>query len=174
MEETNILSKSGLNTADGVVNKMEYDECPVCMENNLMETLCPNNHKVCMVCAPKIRSIKNWRTNKASCPICRAEIDYVPINPVNQNHNHHVDIFAPHNHPPIQRANRQDLRHDARLQFQQNIANHTIPANAEFGGIHTRKCGHGGCNRTGGAEGVRFLIFGDTNKRRYRCELHTQ
>lgn len=175
MEETNILSNSGLNTNDGVVNnkmEMDYDECPVCLENNLLEKLCPNNHKVCMVCAPKIRSIKNWRTNKACCPLCRAEIDYVPIPQETPPNLQIVEQFWQHHNQQI--ANRNEARNDARLQFQRNIADHSIPANATFGGIHNRKCGHDGCSRMGGAEGVRFLIFGNTGKRRYRCELHTQ
>jgi hypothetical protein len=48
-----------------------------------------------------------------------------------------------------------------------------IPPNSIFGGIHERKCGHRGCQRSGGAMGVRFLLYGDTGKRRYRCEEHT-
>lgn len=49
----------------------------------------------------------------------------------------------------------------------------TIPAHSTFGGIHERKCGHRGCQRSGGSQGVRFLLYGDTGKRRYRCEEHT-
>ena len=50
----------------------------------------------------------------------------------------------------------------------------TIPPHSVFGGIHERKCGHRGCQRSGGSQGVRFLLYGDTGKRRYRCEEHTQ
>lgn len=48
-----------------------------------------------------------------------------------------------------------------------------IPPETTFGGIHERKCGHRGCVRVGGQMGVRFLLFGDSGKRRYRCEEHT-
>ncbi len=43
-----------------------------------------------------------------------------------------------------------------------------IPANAVFGGVHNRYCGHRGCERRGGERGVRF------RGGLYRCEVHYQ
>ena len=70
----------------------------------------------------------------------------------------------PHNGPVWEAARQRFLDHrDAGR----------IPPGSCFGGIHERKCGHRGCQRQGGAMGVRFLLFGNTGKRRYRCEEHT-
>lgn len=63
---------------------------------------------------------------------------------------------------------------EAREQFLAHREAGRIPAHSVFGGIHQRKCGHPNCQRAGGSQGVRFLLFGGTGKRRYRCEEHTE
>lgn len=63
---------------------------------------------------------------------------------------------------------------DARELFLRQREAGVIPPNSVFGGIHARKCGHRGCVRWGGHMGVRFLLYGVTGKRRYRCEEHTE
>ena len=176
MEQTNILSNSGLNTAGHDDNHNKMEKCPVCWEDGILTEMCPNKHKLCNTCLIHVRSIRFGFTNKASCPCCRAEIDYVPLE---EGNNRQPGIFDPivrevrrgHGRP-----RGQEWR-DALTSFIQKKNQGLIPANAEFGGIHKRKCGHKlnnnmTCQRRGGDEGVRFLIYGDTGKRRYRCECH--
>jgi hypothetical protein len=59
-----------------------------------------------------------------------------------------------------------DLRAQRRAEFNAHRQAGRIPATARFGGIHERNCGHRGCNRRGGAMGVRFFDG------LYRCEVH--
>ena len=184
-ENTNNQSNTHLNAAGQHTNhnmNIIYEECPVCYEENLLSVMCPNNHKLCSICLRHIQGIKNWRTNTATCPICRANIPYVPINPPNNNVIPAHVFNAPNPQGPLRNlvpARRGHGRprgqewYDALTEFINNKNNGTIPANAEFGGIHNRGCGNRQCNRVGGKQGVRFLIYGDSEKRRYRCELHT-
>jgi len=176
------------------VNINNMEECPVCLEAHLLSPICPNNHKLCGVCLRHIQSIYNHRYHGAVCPICRAVIPYVPINPVPVNRVPAVDVFGNNTNAgfqdmdvfgigpgpvitfniPERRMNMPVLRRNALDLFNQNKRDGIIPENAEFGGTHERKCGHHGCNRTGGSQGVRFLIFGNTGRRRYRCEQHNE
>jgi len=50
--------------------------------------------------------------------------------------------------------------------FNQRRRDGLIPREALYGGVHNRRCGHRGCQRVGGADGVRFY------NRLYRCEQH--
>jgi hypothetical protein len=73
-----------------------------------------------------------------------------------------------------ERANRgfvenRDARLEANAEFIQLRATGQIPWDAQFGGVHRRKCGVRTCERTGGAQGVRFLKF-PNGTRQYRCE----
>lgn len=165
------------------------DDCPVCYgEIGTPAPLCPNGHNVCDTCRPHILG-----GDPPRCPICRACLRHIahplirripaPARPLLVNGQ--PDPFAdarplqdvggldalgragggrPHN-GPVWNARRREFL-EARERGE-------IPATAVFGGIHTRKCGHRGCQRQAGAGGVRFLLFAATGKRRYRCEAHT-
>ena len=190
METTNILSKSGLNTAvHGVNHRME--ECPVCLEEHLLVQMCPNKHKLCRPCLSKIEQVYNEKLRSAVCPLCRAPIPHKPKNEAEKREPHPDEIFGHNTNAGFQdmdvfglntlprtyiqrRVERRTLNENALNTFYQNIRTERIPHNADYGGTHTRKCGHRGCNRTGGSEGVRFLLYGETGKRRYRCEQHAQ
>ena len=173
MENTNTLSNTDLNTAGQQVNQPIMEECPVCYEEHLLTPMCPNNHKLCMVCLRHIQGIRNWQTQQASCPICRAAIPYVPIQQPQPQPQPWIPYIAAQ---PRQQQRRGHGRprgqewFDALTEFVNNKNAGRIPADAKFGGIHKRGCGNRECNRVGGSEGVRFLLYKDTGKRRYRCE----
>ena len=156
-------------------------DCPICFEPDAIrdrEAVCPNGHKFCADCQPRIQSVRNFRTMHAACPLCRADIPYItdPIRPVYvlpivravqqrdadgrrgdpERPQRAIDAF---NNIPARRA--------AQQQFRENRNNGIIPQNARFGGFHRRNCT---CGRKGGAEGVRFLKLPD-GTRRYRCEV---
>lgn len=156
-------------------------DCPVCYgELGNPDPICPNGHKVCDTCRPHIMaglpSVYGGRL-PPRCPICRQNLG--PREPAPQaaprprvDHRNVGGFDAigragggrPHNGPIWDAARQRFLDHrDAGR----------IPPNSIFGGIHERKCGHRGCQRSGGSQGVRFLLYGDTGKRRYRCEEHT-
>jgi len=63
------------------------NDCPICYGENLLEgreAICPNGHKFCETCQPHIQSVRTgWGMRfvgegVACCPLCRAEIPYVP------------------------------------------------------------------------------------------------
>ena len=188
------------------------EECPVCLTESVLNApVCPNGHRVCAECQPRIQAIRSWRTGGAQCPMCRAPIPYIPINPALEepgsvwddvaqqewarervarqiqrrmrrdarvveqaerrvrNLNRREDTEARR-----ERANRgfeenRDARIEANAEFTQLRATGQIPWDAQFGGVHRRKCGVRNCERTGGAQGVRFLKF-PNGTRQYRCE----
>jgi hypothetical protein len=174
------------------------NDCPICYGDlGTPADLCPNGHKVCDTCRPLIQSVlTGWGMGRpgAACPLCRAPIQYVPLprgvvddgvpmphqgagGPEPHPHAPQYDrlIPFPHQHQPRRGGGRPHRGPDwdhARTQFLAHREAGHIPADAIFGGIHERNCGDRNCQRVGGWEGVRFLLFADTGKRRYRCELH--
>lgn len=163
------------------------NDCPICYGDlGTPADLCPNGHKVCDTCRPLIQSVlTGWGMGRpgAACPLCRAPIQYIPLNgppgPMPRRHPHLRDGDRMPNggvyHPPQRgggRPHRGPQWDEARTQFLAHREAGHIPADAIFGGIHERSCGHRNCPRAGGSQGVRFLLFADTGKRRYRCELH--
>ena len=159
------------------------DPCPVCLgDTNGAAPCCQNGHVVCDICLPQLLRMPYGAGHR--CPMCRQPITRRPEGhaaagggaaPVHPHHDHRyvgghdaigrVGGGRPHNGP---------VWEEARRRFLENRDQGRIPGNAFFGGIHERKCGHRGCERHGGSQGVRFLLYGDTGKRRYRCEDHTQ
>jgi len=164
-------------------------DCPICFEPDAIrdrEAVCPNGHKLCADCQPRVQSVWVHRTQHAACPLCRAPIPYIrdPALP------DYVGPQAPQapRAPRVravrdpadgrrgdpdrpQRAidafNNIPARRAAQQRFRENRNAGTIPQNARFGGFHQRNCT---CGRSGGAQGVRFLRLPD-GTRRYRCEL---
>ena len=171
------------------------DDCPICYgELGNPEPLCPNGHKICDVCRPHILRVDGWVGPR--CPICRAPlqreagprppplphgegVDLALVYEARQQHQQWVAQNAPNRVPNRRgqggaRPHRGPEWDAARQRFLEHREAGRIPAHSTFGGIHMRKCGHRNCERLGGAMGVRFLLFGETGKRRYRCEEHTQ
>jgi len=163
------------------------NDCPICYGENALDgrdPICPNGHRFCADCQPIIqRSRTGWGMAPAGrprCPLCRADIPGVPAGevladqapyPGMDRHAGGEDALGrrgggrPHNGPEWNAARRR---------FIERRQNGEIPHDAMFGGIHHRKCGNRQCDRTGGSDGVRFLLFANTGKRRYRCEVHDQ
>jgi hypothetical protein len=156
------------------------NECPVCFGTLAdVEPCCPNNHRICSVCLPHIRRANN------RCPLCRARLNPPPMDAaLLPPRNHADDIEAELNRIEAQhdawaqlapdaigRVHRNPRWREARRWFLYKREHQQIPGDAQFGGIHLRNCGHRGCNRKGGMDGVRFLL-GPNGKRRYRCEEH--
>jgi hypothetical protein len=163
-------------------------DCPICFEPDAIrdrEAVCPNGHKLCADCQPRVQSVWVFRTTHAACPLCRAPIPYIrdPALP---------DYVGPQPGPYVPRVravqqrdadgrrgdperpqraidafNNIPARRAAQQVFRENRNNGIIPQNARFGGFHRRNCT---CGRKGGAEGVRFLKLPD-GTRRYRCEV---
>jgi len=62
-------------------DRLGDDDCPVCYGERALQgrvAVCPNGHRLCSECQPHVQSVRNWRTGQASCPLCRADIPYVP------------------------------------------------------------------------------------------------
>jgi hypothetical protein len=188
-------------------------DCPICFEPNAIidrEAVCPNGHKLCADCQPRVQSVR-----PARCPLCRAYIPFIPlptpaitegeripryiVDHVDENGFTHMrpnpNYIGPalqhYVQPPRaprparvqdpdgrrgdperpQRAidgfNNLPARRAAQARFRHFRDEGVIPANARFGGIHTRNCP---CGRSGGAQGVRFLKMPGGN-RKYRCEV---
>jgi hypothetical protein len=164
-------------------------DCPICFEPDAIrdrEAVCPNGHKLCADCQPRVQSVWVHRTQHAACPLCRAPIPYIrdPALP---------DYVGPQPQAPraprvhavqqrdadgrrgdperpqraIDAFNNIPARRAAQQQFRENRNAGTIPQNARFGGFHQRNCT---CGRRGGPQGVRFLRLPD-GTRRYRCEV---
>ena len=167
-------------------------DCPICFEPDAIrdrEAVCPNGHKLCADCQPRVQSVWVFRTTHAACPLCRAPIPYirdpalpeyvgpqgpgpyVPIVRVVQQRDPHLRDGRRGDPERPQRAidafNNIPARRAAQQVFRENRNNGIIPQNARFGGFHRRNCT---CGRKGGAEGVRFLKLPD-GTRRYRCEV---
>ena len=167
-------------------------DCPVCYGDlGTPEALCPNGHKVCDTCRPHIYNGVRGQYGQvlpARCPICRHELtrrdapppadwNAVLRDPAIRAWREQADVGGLTNVGGIdavgRRPRNQELWMTKRREFLDLRARGAIPGDAVYGGVHERKCGHRGCTRTGGSQGVRFLLFGNTDKRRYRCEEHT-
>lgn len=169
------------------------DDCPICYGERALVgrvAVCPNGHRLCAECQPHVQSVRNHRTGQANCPLCRANIPYVPRQAQAPQGG---DPLGEQGQPPRQprppRDNRDELnayqlrrqraiegfqnnhqnRRAGREQFLQLRDQGQIPGNALYGGVHDRKCGVRGCHRVGGIQGVRFLKD-HFNHRKYRCE----
>lgn len=175
-------------------NAQEAEDCPICYgELGTPADLCPNGHKVCDICRPHI--LRGGDHRGPRCPLCReplrrehlpivprpdVEVDLAAVYAARQAHEQWVAEHAPNRNANGQGHGRGGCRPRgaewvaARERFLAAREAGTIPADAVFGGIHDRRCGHRHCPRIGGAGGVRFLLFGNTGKRRYRCEAHTE
>ena len=166
-------------------------DCPICFEPDAIrdrEAICPNGHKLCADCQPRVQSVWVFRTQHAACPLCRAPIPYIrdPALP---------DYVGPQAQAPqapraprvrtvrdpadgrrgdperpqraIDAFNNLPARRAAQQRFREFRNAGDIPQNARFGGFHMRWCI---CHqRRGGEHGVRFLRLPD-GTRRYRCE----
>ena len=157
-------------------NNTEND-CPVCFgEMGNPAPICANGHKVCDTCRPHVyRGNPDWN-RRGVCPMCRGRLlgEPQPAPAGSMNAQWDADVRPQPARQPARRGARGEDWERARQVFLESRAAGHIPPDAMFGGIHTRNCGHRGCLRTGGSSGVRFLLFGNTGKRRYRCELHTE
>jgi len=158
-------------------------DCPICFEPNAITdriAVCPNGHRLCADCQPRIQSVPSIWQNRAvfsACPLCRAPIPYIepprPVIPPREPRPARVQDPDGRRGDPErpQRAidgfNNLPARRAAQARFRQFRDEGAIPANARFGGIHTRSCP---CGRRGGAQGVRFLKLPD-GSRKYRCEV---
>lgn len=49
-----------------------FPECPVCLEEMPLSTICPCGHSFCQDC------ISKWIQNNQNCPLCRAPVKAVP------------------------------------------------------------------------------------------------
>lgn len=168
---------------------IQENDCPICFEPDSLrdrEAVCPNGHRLCATCQPRIEYAWN-----ASCPLCRARLPRPPIRVIAAGerfwetntdepnipiHVHGDPIprrVVDHTETEVrrQRANAafNDIprRREAQQLFLQNRQTGRIPETAKFGGFHERNCP---CGRHGGAEGVRFFKLRN-NTRRYRCEV---
>lgn len=169
-------------------------DCPICYEPNTIQDrvpVCPNGHRMCADCQPRVQSVRtgfgfHGAAGTAVCPLCRAPIPYIPLEPAHAHAHAHPPppppIQIPHGRDPDGRVGDPDRpqraidgfnnlpeRRAAQARFRQARNDGTIPQNAMFGGIHRRGCG--GCpqNRKHGHNGVRFFKMPD-GKRKYRCE----
>jgi len=166
----------------------EYD-CPICFEPDAIrdrEAVCPNGHKLCADCQPRVQSVQNFRTLHAACPLCRANIPYIPdhalpayigpqppraprvraVQQVAYPDGRRGDPERPQR--AIDAFNNIPARRAAQQRFREFRNAGDIPQNARFGGFHMRWCI---CHqRRGGEHGVRFLRLPD-GTRRYRCEV---
>ena len=157
-------------------------DCPICFEPDAIrdrEAICPNGHKLCADCQPRVQSVRVPRRQHAACPLCRAAIPHIPleeeapaaepraprVRAVQQADGRRGDPERPQR--AIDAFNNLPARRAAQAQFRANRDDGVIPQNARFGGFHQRNCT---CRlRRGGAQGVRFLRLPD-GTRRYRCE----
>jgi len=136
--------------------------------------LCSNGHKFCEPCQTQVHQTRSWRDGHAHCPLCREAVPYhapppgaaplPPLHPVLPDANREqVNAFL---------TNRSADHREAYAEFLTNRRTGRIPPESVFGGIHNRCCGDRRCNRRGGREGVRFLLWNNTDHRRYRCDEH--
>lgn len=171
--------------AEDLPQRQGDDDCPVCYGERALVgrvAVCPNGHRLCAECQPHVQGVRT-HNGHASCPLCRADIPFVPRQvvapaPPQQDPAGHVARAR-----QAQEADRADRRERAIRGFQNNGQERRagrerflqlreegqIPGNALYGGVHERKCGVRGCERRGGNQGVRFLKD-NLNCRKYRCE----
>ena len=56
-------------------------DCPICFEPDAIRdriAVCPNGHRLCADCQPRVQSVMS-RGRNAACPLCRAIIPYIPL-----------------------------------------------------------------------------------------------